>query len=435
MPNITFLLKSTDFESTKQIEEIEFSTEVIEYDTSPLLLSRLADSSFLIQWIIDKIIWWTNTKLIWENKNIETLEKIKNTLIKYWTKNLFINWNTWFEVIKNNKWEVVKLIPIITDTIRLLPWWEWAVQKIWTSEVYFNIFEPDIEIRKRKEQDFKLTKSKKDKLTPSLINGKYITWYNPNLNDVILVKDINIDSKYYWKAKIKSIVDQVLLLNYIDDFFVKFFERWTMKSIVFCDKTWKLTTTDKKLLKTEFETKAKWIKKAFNAMIISWDIDHIILDSDVDPVKFNWMRQELRKDIIARLNIPYDIIYTDNSNKASIQTSKELFYSYTIKPLQEIFIEVLNDIEIYNNWNSNSSSNTTPDIKFEVIDTKDTLEESKTLTALKTAWIITANEARTLSNYELEEILWGEDLETTNNQATDLSKEEKEELIKKLSNV
>ena len=170
-------------------------------------------------------------------------------------------------------------------------------------------------------------------------------------------------------------------------------------------------------------------------MIISWDIDHIILDSDVDPVKFNWMRQELRKDIIARLNIPYDIIYTDNSNKASIQTSKELFYSYTIKPLQEIFIEVLNDIEIYNNWNSNSSSNTTPDIKFEVIDTKDTLEESKTLTALKTAWIITANEARTLSNYELEEILWGEDLETTNNQATDLSKEEKEELIKKLSNV
>jgi len=49
MPNITFLLKSTDFESTKQIEEIEFSTEVIEYDTSPLLLSRLADSSFLIQ--------------------------------------------------------------------------------------------------------------------------------------------------------------------------------------------------------------------------------------------------------------------------------------------------------------------------------------------------------------------------------------------------
>jgi len=61
------------------------------------------------------------------------------------------------------------------------------------------------------------------------------------------------------------------------------------------------------------------------------------------------MRQELRKDIIARLNIPYDIIYTDNSNKASIQTSKELFYSYTIKPLQEIFIEVLNDIEIYNN--------------------------------------------------------------------------------------
>jgi len=49
MSNITFLVKSSDFESSKQIEEITFSTDTIEYDASPILLSNLADNSFLIQ--------------------------------------------------------------------------------------------------------------------------------------------------------------------------------------------------------------------------------------------------------------------------------------------------------------------------------------------------------------------------------------------------
>ena len=425
MSNITFLVKSTDFNTSSQIEEIEFTSDVVEYYIRPLLLSKLAKNSSLVKGIIKKTIWWINTKLISTNcKDLKSLEKIKRTLVSYWTANLFTNWNAWFEVIKNNKWEIVKLMHIITDTIRLLPWWEWAVQKIWSKEVFFNIFESDADLRKKNTEDYKTTKAKKDKLTPTLVGWRYLTGYNPNLNDVILVKDINIDSKYYWEALIESLINKILLLHYIDDFFIKFFERWTIKSLIFCDKSWKMTKTDKKLLRAEFEAKAKWIKRAFNTLMVSWDLDHIVVDSEFSPDTFKWMKEHLREDIVAGLNIPYDIVFTDKSNKASIQIAKQLFFEYTINPLQEIFIDVLKDIEIFN-WNHDS------DVEFEVIDTKDTLEESKTLTGLKAAWIITANEARELSNYELEPILWWEDLEVSNNSSA-LTPEDKQELLKKI---
>jgi len=419
--------KSSEFNpNSKQVEdELQYSVTVVEYDTSPKLLSVVAKNSFIIDWTTKKVIWWVNTKLNsneLNNNELKKWNKIKNKIVKYWVKNIYINWNAWFEVIKNIWWEIIDVLPIVTDTIRLLPWWEGAIQKIWADEVYFNIFEWNKDVLQEKIQAYKETWARKNELVANKINWKIRTWYNPNLNDVILIKEININSKYYWVAKQESCIDQVLLLKYIDDYFINFFEKWTMKVKALYDKSWKMTSEDKKLLKELFKQKASGAKNAFNSLFVSWDLWEINLDSDIDAKQFTDMRWELRRDILVDLEIPYDLLYTDNSNKAISQSSKENFYDYTITPFQSLFEEVLNELLQFEKENA--------EIFFTKTNVKDIFEEAKILVSMKTTWIITTNEARELSNYELWNIEWWDMVENNWNQ--DLSAIQKEELIKSL---
>jgi len=425
---VQVISKASDFnKNSKQVtEETGFSVDVIEYPVSPQKLWLVANSSFIVNWSMKKVVWGVNTKVTSEqlsDDQLKIFQKIKRKMVTYWVKNIYTNWNAWFELIKNGKWEIIEILPMITDTIRLLPWWEGAVQKVWAEEAYFNIYEPNEELRIEKEEFYEKTSANAQELVSTDDwTGRKRTWRNPALNDVILIKEANIDTAYYWKSKIESCIDQLILLSSIDQYFIKFFEKGTMKAKILYDKSWKMTTGDKALIKTLYEQKAQGLKNAFNSIMISWDIWEIGLDSDLDASQFNAMRQELRQDILVDLEIPYDILYSDNSNKSTSQSAKENFYNFTIDPFQEMFEDQLNELaESY--WEN-------VEIFFTRTDTKDVFEEAKILVSMVSAWIITANEARNESEYDLDEIEGWDELSVKETNKEDLTAIEKVMILK-----
>jgi hypothetical protein len=71
------------------------------------------------------------------------------------------------------------------------------------------------------------------------------------------------------------------------------------------------------------------------------------------------------------LNIPYDLLLSDNSNKASSQTAKEFFNENKIQPAQKLLIKDFK--RLFEDYDVN-------DLKYRIIDTKDQKEEMEVWT-------------------------------------------------------
>ncbi|USN55032.1 MAG: hypothetical protein H6765_11465 [Candidatus Peribacteria bacterium] len=52
-------------------------------------------------------------------------------------------------------------------------------------------------------------------------------------------------------------------------------------------------------------------------------------------------RIDLIKAICVALNMPYDMLISDNSNRATSEVSQENFNRHVVKPLQEQFVKQL----------------------------------------------------------------------------------------------
>jgi hypothetical protein len=402
-------LRKTYVEGTKQVES-DFSVEVIEYAIPPSTMSTLRKSSSLLKASMEKVSLASNTSLISSQDQAiaEKLQGMKNVLIRYGTPNVYTNGVAWFEVITNKRGEVTRLLPIITDSIRLLKGGEGAIQKIGTQEAYFNIFEPDEEKRKEKERVWNDIGSKPSQLDPTLIDGQYRTGYNPNLNQVILVKNVSIDNNNYGDSVIAEVTDQAILLSYIDQYFTKFFEKGTMKTVLIYDKSGKTSVTEKKMIKEEFEKKTSGVKNSFTALMVGGDLDYIVLDSEIDANAFSTYRRQLREDILAGMNIPYDLMFSDSSNKASSGEATKVFNQYSVLPIQELFTSVL--VQISRTMKNEFAEDGDLTLSLTSFDEENTIEEMKGLSdAVRSGWM-SPNDAREQSNYDLEPVLNGDAL-------------------------
>jgi hypothetical protein len=134
------------------------------------------------------------------------------------------------------------------------------------------------------------------------------------------------------------------LINYIDTYYTSYFENQAIRPNVFTDPEGKLSNKDKETLSEFFRAKLKGANKAFSTAIIPSNLQKLDLGDEIDASAFIQYRKELIKSICIRLNVPYDMMISDSSNKSASQVSKEVFINYTIKPLQDKILRGLKEI-------------------------------------------------------------------------------------------
>lgn len=161
----------------------------------------------------------------------------------------------------------------------------------------------------------------------------------------------------------------------------------------------------------------KGVDKSFSTAILDQPVWQLDLEHEIDANAFIEYRKELLKSVSIALNVPYDLLLSDNSNRASSQVSMETFNNFTIHPQQT---QNLKDFKIIF-----AEGYSIDDLEYQWIDTSDEKEEMDVLTGYKKAGIMTANEVR--EKIWLVRIDWGDLLMVDTQQA---QKDQLQDLMK-----
>jgi len=354
----------------------------------------------------------------------ELLKVLNNIDQDFLNRNKVVCWNAFFEVIRNWLWKVVELLPILSSTIEVMEDWDGYRQNIGTDVVYFNDFTPMAD-RPAKALIYEQSKAKPNEL----VNTWKWCWYNPNLNEVYQFKNVSLSTKYYWASFFESPIDQLILLWQIDKYYWKWFDNGMIKTKIIYP-IWEknsFSASDKESLRSFIKWKMKGIDKAFWTAILDKEIWQQNLEHEIDANAFIEYRKELLKSISIALNVPYDMLLSDNSNRASSQVSLESFNQFTIRPLQQ---QNLHDFKkIFAEWYN------TEDLDYMFIDTKDEKEQMEIYTWYKKAWIFTPNEIRKKLGYD--PIEWWDILQTepSKNNVQEIIKQESKSFYNELTSI
>jgi len=367
-------------------------------------LINLYYDSFVVWWLTDKIA--TAIASGFETNDVELLKILNNIDQEFLNRNKVLCWNAFFEVIRDGTDKVVDLLPILNDTILIMEDGDWYKQQIGTDVVYFNAFTP---------KDKRADKIAIYEWSKALSNELKNTWkwcgFNPELNEVYQFKNTSLRTKYYWASYYESTIDQLILIEQIDKYYSKGFENGMIKAKMIFPKNEKksFSVADKKVLKEFIKSKMKGVDNAFSTAIVDIEVGQLDLEHEIDANAFIDYRKELLKSISIALNVPYDMLLSDNSNKSTSQTSKETFNEFTIIPAQN---QLLKDFKIiFSEWYK------VDDLDYSFIDTKDEKEQMEVLTWYKKSWILTANEVREKIGYP--KIDWGDELKTESEEKAD----------------
>ena len=164
----------------------------------------------------------------------------------------------------------------------------------------------------------------------------------------------------------------------------------------------KFSKDDKVVLKEFIKSKMKGVDKSFSTAIVDNEVGQLDLEHDLDSKAFIEYRTQLLQSVAIALNVPYDMLLSDNSNRASSQVSLETFNQFTIWPLQQ---QNIRDFKILFAEGYNVE-----DMDYNFIDTKDEKEQMEILTGYKKSGIMTANEVR--EKLGLERMDGGDELKT-----------------------
>lgn len=412
--NTVEIVKVLDNPNSKQAKEntktVGTRSPKIPFST----LTALYYDSFVVSGLTDKIATAINSWFQTQDKDL--LAMINTIDHEFLNRNKILLWNAFFEVIEDGQWKVVELIPIIWSSIEIMEDGDWYRQQVGTDVVYFNAFTP-FDKRTKRTAIWQGSWARSDELKNT---GKWCG-FNPNLNQVYQFKNTSIETKYYGASYFEAVVDQLVLIEQIDKFYSKGFDNGMIKSKLIYPK-WekaKFSKDDKIVLKEFIKSKMKGVDKAFSTAIVDNEVGQLDLEHDIDAKAFIEYRTQLLQSVAIALNVPYDMLLSDNSNRASSQVSKETFNDFTIYPLQQ---QNLKDFKILF-----ANGYTIDDLEFMWIDTKDEKEQMEVMTWYKKAGIMTANEVR--AKIGLDPIDWGDQLMVDTQQAqkdqlTDLMKSE-----------
>lgn len=389
------IIKAIENPNSKQAQENKTTVGTRSPNIPFSVLTDLYYDSFVVGWLTDKIATAINSWFDTKDKSL--LDAIMKIDHEFLNRNKVLSGNAFFEVIEDGKWKVVELIPIISSTIEIMEDWDGYRQQVGTDTVYFNAFTPK-DKRPERTAIYTASGAKADEL----INTGKGCGFNPALNQVYHFKNTSLSTKYYWASYYEAVVDQLLLIEQIDKYYSKAFDNGMIRTKLIYPTNEKKTFSkdDKTILKEFIRSKMKGVDNAFSTAIVDQQVGQLDLEHDIDANAFIDYRKELLKSVSIALNVPYDLLLSDNSNRASSQTSKETFNDYTIYPQQ---VQNLTDFKIlFAEWYK------VDDLEYKWIDTDDQKEEMEVLTWYKKAGIMTANEVR--EKIWLAPIDWGNEL-------------------------
>ncbi len=389
-------IKKTIEEGSKQKKEVNTWTT-----RNPTIwfsaLAKVYEWNYFAGGICKKI--WKTLNSGFECENAEVKKILELTDIEFLWTNLPVFGNCFFEVIRNKGGKIVKLVNIIATEILALEGGEWYKQEVDGSVAYFNSYTPK-EFQPKRTEIFQNSGAKSDELTNK--DGKG-AGFNPELNEVFQFKTLSLTNKYYWDCLFDSAISQLTLLQNIDNFYNKYFEKGAVKNKIYFDKGWKLTKEDIEVLTAFFASETKGIDKAFqNVILKQWNLDSIDLTDKIDANAFLNYRLQLEKSVAFNLNVPFDLIDSINSNKATSEVAVEQFNSNTVKPLQNTILKQLK--HLFQEFNGFET------LQFKQIDTKNQLEEAKVQEIKVKNGIRTQNECREQDGKEPIKQEWTDEL-------------------------
>ncbi len=331
---------------SKEPESAKTNWNIYLPDISFDKLKLMYNKSFVVGWITKKIATATDTGF--EETESEDLNKyLKSFDTQFIAKNLIVFWNAFLEKVRN-----LAGTKFITTDKKLTP----NMRKLNTKAGWYKI-----------SIDWKTAEFSND--------------------EIIHFKKGSITNQHYWDSEFKHTVNQLILLHYIDKYYNNFFERWTYWSKVLTDPNGQLTSDQR-------ETLWEFIKKELNGMsnssatvIIPAELKSIDLNNELDTKNFLAYRKELIKSIAIGLDIPIDLIMTENSNLSTIQVGQSEFLKNLVTSLQRTIEVTLRQ------WLKDIFDNT-DQIKYTSPNFEDENKKAEYLTKLVNWSIMTPNEAR-----------------------------------------
>ena len=423
------IIKAVENPNSKQAKD---SKKWVGTRSPKIPFSTLLDmyyNSFITAWVTDKIS--TAISSGFDTTNDKLKKKLDMIDHEFLNRNKIVCWNAFFEIIRTVKGEITDIIPILNGTIEIMEDWDGYIQKIGTDTVYFNAFTP-IKDRPARTVIYKESWATSKELRNT---GKWCG-YNPDLNEVYHFKNTSLNTKYYGASYFESVIDQIVLIEQIDKYYSKWFDNGMIKTKMLFPK-WekaKFTSTDKTVLKEFIKSKMKGLDKAFSTAILDNEIWQLDMEHDIDANAFIEYRQQLLKSVSIALNIPYDMLLSDDSNRASSQVAMESFNKFTIIPLQD---QNLKDFKVLFAEEFTKDVET---LKYKGVDTADEKEQMEVLTGYKKSGIMTANEIRlklwlTASDDPSANVLTSDSSSQLKDQMTDLFKKAGLEFYSELTKI
>jgi len=420
---VTVIRKQVEWEKSTQIKDDKYTatwTRVPEIAFSTLI--DLYYWSYVVGGLTDKIAKSTASGFVSDNDDLLwKLNKIDQTFLY---RNRINAWNSFFEVIRNKKLEVIRLVPFLNDWMERMDDMDGYVQRLWTQKVFYNQF------TSQEDRPAKIKQWEKSGASSiELRNTGDGCWFNPNINELYHFKNTSLKTKYFGESFFRSVIDQVLLLEKIDQYYTNAFDNGMIKNKIIFSKSedW-FSDDDYEKITSFIEDKVNGIDKAFGSVVMDEEVGQMDLEHDIDANAFIKYREVLLKAVALALNIPFDIVDSLNSNRSASQVSLEVFNKDTVVPFQD---EILQDLKIIY---SDDYSQDIDDLKFVSVDTKDDKEQMEVTTGYVKNGIMTPNEAR--DKIWLSTIEGGDELKSNNNPFSDiLEKKEASIFIKKINEV
>lgn len=325
------------------------------------LLKKTMENSFIIFWIIQKLAQLASSwfKSISENENLSEQEKmVKKFLdsidLEFTFLNLFGYGNCYRELQVAENRKDFELYPFMTH---------------------------EMQIRLTNEQWVRGLKYEQMDSTPVLFEPQ----------NVLHFKRLSITNRRHWDSLFSCCVNQIALLANIDKFYDMMFSKGMMKSKVFIDAEGKLDEDEIKVLTALIQDQMKGLDNSFATAIIPADLKTLDLQDDIEADSLLNLRDKLIKSIAIGMNIPYDVVMTDNSNRSTAEVSKELVEAI-VAPVQKRFVAQLQKyLKLY--W---FDPKIVDKIALIEIDTGKALELMKVITGYVNAGIYEPNEWRAI---------------------------------------
>lgn len=226
-------------------------------------------------------------------------------------------------------------------------------------------------------------------------------------SEILFFKRPSLSNKNYGDSLFSKSTNEIILLTYITKYFKKFFENGNINpTILFADGDKNALTNEQiDKLKSMINDTISGIDNADTTAFVGTKIGKIDLSTNFDPEKIIALKRELKEDIAISLNIPFDLISSQDSNRSTSDVAMRMLYSDIILPLQEKILKQLKkqlltwfdeECQKLECWKGITREDI-EGINFETINLNDPKAQMETLIGYKKEGVLNANEVRKMA--------------------------------------